>query len=535
MAAVGLSWDECQQKLPKDVFSACHNSADSVTISGPTASIEKSIKILSEQGIFAKTVKSSGIAFHSKYIAEAAPKLRKSLDKIIPTPKSRSNRWISSSIPESAWNSSLAKQSSSAYHVNNLLSPVLFHSALQHVPNNAICIEIAPHGLLQAILKRSLGPDCTNICLMKRQHPDNVQFMLANIGKLFNAGVQPSIGKLYRPITYPVGRSTPMLNSKIGWDHSQKWILLDVSKESSGETVVEVNLAKDDDKYLAGHVIDGRVLFPATGYINLAWKTFAKMKGTTHDRLPVVLENIVFHRATILPREGSVKFGLNFFDGTGKFEICEGGSLTVSGVIKIPENVEYEELHLDATTFDTTSGLLLERGDVYKELRLRGYDYTGIFRGINKIDSNANAGELEWVNNNWVSFMDTMLQFSILGKDLRELFLPTRMEKVILNPLKHLTLLKNTKDNLPCSMYKDINVIKSGGVEMRGLKASLAPKKSGAQSPNLEKYCFIPNHNQRDIGENSERSKQHAYSIAIHIVLENSSGALKLKVLRFVC
>lgn len=325
MAAVGLSWEECQQKLPKDVIAACHNSADSVTISGPTSSIDKVVKDLSEQGIFAKAVKSSGIAFHSKYIAEAAPKLRKSLDKIIPTPKTRSDRWISSSIPESAWNSPLAKQSSSAYHVNNLLSPVLFHSALQHVPSNAICIEIAPHGLLQAILKRSLGNDCLNISLMKRQHADNVQFMLTNIGKLYAAGAQPLLAKLYRPISYPVGRSTPMLNSKIGWDHSQKWILLDVSKESSGETVVEVNLSKEGDTYLSGHSIDGRVLFPATGYMTLAWRTFAKMKSTTYDRLPVVLENVIFHRATILTKDGSVKFGLNFFDGSGKFEICEGG------------------------------------------------------------------------------------------------------------------------------------------------------------------------------------------------------------------
>lgn len=33
MAAVGLSWDECQQRLPNGVVSACHNSADNVTVS----------------------------------------------------------------------------------------------------------------------------------------------------------------------------------------------------------------------------------------------------------------------------------------------------------------------------------------------------------------------------------------------------------------------------------------------------------------------------------------------------------------------
>lgn len=187
---------------------------------------------------------------------------------------------------------------------------------------------------------------------------------------------------------------------------------------------------------------------------------------------------------------------------------------------------------LDPLDFDDKSALLLDRGDVYKELRLRGYDYDGLFRGVKKTDSRANVGELEWVDN-WVSFMDTMLQFSIMGKDLRELYLPTRIEKVIINPQKHMELLQETCDQFTCYMYKDINVIKSGGVEMRGLRASLAPRKSGGQTPTLEKYCFVPNHilSANFIGENSEKSKQYAYSIAVHLVLENSNGALKFKVL----
>lgn len=33
MAAVGLSWEQCKERLPKDVIPACHNSGDSVTVS----------------------------------------------------------------------------------------------------------------------------------------------------------------------------------------------------------------------------------------------------------------------------------------------------------------------------------------------------------------------------------------------------------------------------------------------------------------------------------------------------------------------
>nr|CAD7446739.1 unnamed protein product [Timema bartmani] len=103
--------------------------------------------------------------------------------QVIPSPKQRSSRWISSSIPESAWNTALAQNSSAAYHVNNLLSPVLFKEALAHVPENAVVIELAPHCLLQAILKRSLGPTCTNVGLVKRLHPNNLEFLFSALGR----------------------------------------------------------------------------------------------------------------------------------------------------------------------------------------------------------------------------------------------------------------------------------------------------------------------------------------------------------------
>lgn len=301
---------------------------------------------------------------------------------------------------------------------------------------------------------------------------------------------------------------------------------------TSGETVVDVNLTKDDDAYLSGHTIDGRVLFPATGYMTLAWRTFAKTKNSTFEKTPVVLEDIVFHRATILPKDGSVKFGVNFFDGTGRFEICEGGSLAVSGKIYVPEDIELEHLPLDPLDQDQ-SALQLKTNDIYKELRLRGYDYAGKFRGVTESDSKAVTGKLHW-EENWVSFIDTMLQFSILGKDLRELYLPTRIERAVFNPLKHFEIveqLKGSEQDVPVYMYKDINVIKSGGVELRGLKASLAPRRSGTQSaPTLERYAFVPFNNTLDLSKNNDRARTHAVTVAVHLAIENSSGALKVKV-----
>lgn len=296
----------------------------------------------------------------------------------------------------------------------------------------------------------------------------------------------------------------------------------------SGETVIDVNLSKDEDAYMAGHTIDGRVLFPATGYMTLAWRSFAKAKNSTAEKTPVILENVVFHRATIMPKEGSVKFGINFFDGSGRFEICEGGALTVSGTISIPEDIDNAQLPLDPLAEDK-SGRILNTNDVYKELRLRGYDYGGKFRGVVASDSKATTGRLQW-DDNWISYMDTMLQFSILGKDQRELYLPTSIERTVINPLAHYAAVAESRE-VPVYMYRDINVIKSGGVEMRGLKASLAPRRTGGQSaPTMETYKFVPFVGRAELASSDERARWHAISVSVQLAIENSSGALKLKV-----
>lgn len=443
-------------------------------------------------------------------------------------------RWVSSSIPESAWGTPLAQTSSPAYHVNNLLSPVLFQEAIAHVPDNAIVIEIAPHCLLQAILRRSLPSTVTNVGLNKRDHKNNLMFLLTNVGKIFNAGVQPQMAKLYPPISYPVGRGTPMLNSMIKWDHSIKWDVADFSGKSSrsGESVVEIDLSKDTDAYLAGHAIDGRVLFPATGYLTIVWKTFAKLQGVESDKLPVVLEEVQFQRATIMPKEGSVKFLINIFDGTGDFEICEGGSVAVIGKIRIPEDVDKEQLNLQPPSTPSKPELLeLTTEDVYKELRLRGYDYTGAFQGIVNSDNFGNAGQLAW-NDDWISYIDTMLQFSILGKNTRDLYLPTRLQQAIINPLAHKELIEKAGEGrvaLPVYSYPTIGVIKSGGVELRNMKASLAPRRQQTQAaPKHERYTFVPYNNSHVLVEDPERSKLHALTVLLQVARENLGG-LKIK------
>ncbi|XP_053996082.1 fatty acid synthase [Hylaeus anthracinus] len=532
MAAVGLSWEEAKARCPPDVFPACNNSSDSVTVSGSVEAINKFAETLKKDNIFAKVVASSNVAFHSKHIAPAGPHLRASLEKIIQNPKQRSSRWISTSIPEEAWGNPLAQLSSAAYHVNNLLSPVLFQQGLTHIPDNAITIEIAPHCLLQAILRRSLAPTVANLGLHKRGHSNNLAFLFENIGKLYMEGAQPKLSKLYPPVSYPVAHSTPMLNSLVKWDHSIEYSVAKTfgTEGTSGENVITVDLSKESDAFLSGHKIDGRVLFPATGYLVLVWKTLAKIRGLDYEQLPVIFENVSFLRATIMPKEGPIKFLINIFMGTGEFEICENQSVAVTGKISVPETTDKILLNLPVPVVRNERELLdLTPGDIYKELRLRGYEYEGIFQGIKSSNNRGGTGKLAWTN--WISFMDTMLQFSILEKDMRALYIPTRLQYAAINPSLHLEHVNklNADEGIPVYSYKSIDVVKSGGIEIRKMKASLAPRRQQSQtSPKYEKATFIPYVNLQPLAQDPEKAKQHALTAILQTIYDNTKG-IKIK------
>lgn len=182
MAAVGLGYKKIIQRVPATIDVACHNGPDSSTISGPDAEITKFVAELKTQGVFAKEVPCSNIAYHSKYIADMGPNLLARLSKVIPEPKQRSSKWLSSSVPKNRWEQKENQYSSAEYHTNNLLSSVLFEETSAYLPANALTIEIAPHGLLQAILKKSM-PNAQHVSLTQRGNKNNTNFLLSALGK----------------------------------------------------------------------------------------------------------------------------------------------------------------------------------------------------------------------------------------------------------------------------------------------------------------------------------------------------------------
>lgn len=182
MAAVALGYHKIKPLLPPGIEVACHNSADSCTISGPAELIQKFVKQLTDQKIFARAVQTSNIPYHSSYIADMGPRLLARLNEVIPNPKKRSSKWLSSSVSKSKWDLPENQYCSAQYHTNNLLSSVLFEETSALLPKNSLTIEIAPHGLMQAIMKRSM-PNGVHVGLTQRSSKENLRYFLTALGK----------------------------------------------------------------------------------------------------------------------------------------------------------------------------------------------------------------------------------------------------------------------------------------------------------------------------------------------------------------
>ncbi|XP_011371965.1 fatty acid synthase [Pteropus vampyrus] len=544
MAAVGLSWEECRQRCPPGIVPACHNSEDTVTVSGPQAAMSKFVAQLKQEGVFAKEVRTGGLAFHSYFMQDIAPSLLQTLKKVIRQPRPRSARWVSTSIPEAQWQSSLARTCSAEYHVSNLVSPVLFQEALYHVPENAVVLEVSPHALLQAVLKRGLRSSCTVIPLMKKEHPDNLQFFLSNVGRAHLAGININANGLFPPVEFPAARGVPLISPHIKWDHRETWDVptakdFPSSSSGGGATVYNIDTSTESpDHYLVDHCIDGRVIFPATGYLCLVWKTLAHALDQNVEQMPVVFEDVKLHQATILPKTEIVALEVRLLEASHAFEVSDKGNLIVSGKV-------YQWEDPDPKLFDSQGGLAPEAptgpeatsrlapGDVYKELRLCGYDYGPQFQGIHEASFEGNTGKLLW-RDNWVAFLDSMLQISILGTTQRTLRLPTRIAAVHIDPATHrqkVYALQRETQVVDVVVDRCLQSTVAGGVLISRLHSSVAPRRQHDQSPTLEKFCFTPHLEARCLVESAALQEELQLCRGLARALQTKMAQQGLKML----
>lgn len=531
---------------------ACINGDESVTLSGNQEAVEDLVNMLTEENIYTRRIADVKTAFHNSSLKSIEKELLQSVQKLFNNNhiqqkegQFKSKNWYSTlygqtSLPREKRQFEINAQ----YYVDNLCSPVQFREAMNNVsPDNTIILEVGPHGLFHPILKQKYLTKLNYVSLMKRMN-SSVESILTGLGQLYQNGQSLKLANLYPKVQFPVAKGTGSVSSIIRWNYNQQFHVAkypEAFRKPPCEARIKFDLIDETDKYLAGHCVDGRILFPATGYLYLVWRSFSLTKDKVGDSpikatgetilVPVEFTNVRLYRATILG-SAPVELLVRIEEATGQFEVREGGSVVADGFISQPkvnpDGLQYDHLkHLFKKTEMT-----LKTDDVYKQFRVCGYDYGESFRNIVAASSDGLHVQVKWTGQ-FIPFSDSVLQslFLAICKKTSALFLPTKFEYMRINP----KMLQDKVDQAlaedkPCILdaYCELEtgIVVTDGIEMRGVGASPAPRRL-QQDPVMESYQFVPNVelNISDILTESFNSKVEQYaemcSTAAYKILSN--------------
>lgn len=172
---------------------------------------------------------------------------------------------------------------------------------------------------------------------------------------------------------------------------------------------------------------------------------------------------------------------------SGIFEITEGMSVVAQGRVKLCDDDKMTNIEPPARE----DNLRLSEAEFFKEMRLRGYNHKDLFRTITECRYDGMDAQIKW-KNNWMAFLDCLLQVQVLMRDTRMLVLPTKFRKMIINPKVQRQLLSQSPEELiRCVVCPFQRIIRAGGAEIHDFEG-IAVNRRRPIDPILEIYKFVP-------------------------------------------
>ena len=277
---------------------------------------------LSEKGVFVLELQSSDIPYHSEYLLCSSEEMKNEIRKHLSAPKKRSQKWISTAVIETDPDEELL-YASAEYFVHNLISPVYFYNKLKTLPSDAIVVEIGPHKLFSKIVTETLDSSTYLSLIRKDSNDTNLDSFLSTIAKLYELGLNPSIENLYPKVEWPVARGTQSISSLIEWDHQKVYLVRKYPVFKFRATASDLNetidIASAIKNFLPDHRIDGKILFPATGYLMLAWRRMASNFARAWNQIPVIFEDVQFRRPVFLSESEVTKLRVRYHENSGNY------------------------------------------------------------------------------------------------------------------------------------------------------------------------------------------------------------------------
>ncbi len=151
-------------------------------------------------------------------------------------------------------------------------------------------------------------------------------------------------------------------------------------------------------------------------------------------------------------------FNLNSskFHFSGEFSILEGNNVSSYGRIYSSDDSLRNQNYIYNKRTDNNENIeliTLDANDVYKELRVRGYDYGPKFRGIQELrieDLDKVYGNIKWTGN-MIPFLDSLLQSQAIALPFRKIFVPVMISSLRCDPKKFFEAIEERKQIISVS------------------------------------------------------------------------------------
>ncbi|XP_055593802.1 fatty acid synthase-like [Uranotaenia lowii] len=416
--------------------------------------------------------------------------------------------------PSSKWINSKFGSNPSVLHTPTIHMPQSIANLLDEIPKHVVVLMGNGSDSLENVLN-VLNRKPLNIPGGSRSS-DPVQNFLTQVGHLHMVSKTKSIARLYPEVKFPVSRGTPMIAPLHRWDHRETAHVVQYNWDETSKSSIasyKISLGIRDFAYIDGHCIDGRVLFPATGYLLLVWDLLAYMAHRELNGLPVEFTDVQFLRATTITKQQTVNLCVLMQIVSGFFEVLEGDTVVVTGYAK----PLVETTNVPVIEENERPSVVLPTKDFYKELRLRGYHYGGLFRSVLEARSDSSSAKIQW-KGHWVPFLDCLLQLGIIGIDTRALMVPTAIDKISIDPKLHFAVMESMEDGCEyftarCNTH--LNVTVCGGVVISNPQVNTIARRSPPGVPVLEGYQFVPYHSEAVVSE------KEAIRMCVQLALEN--------------
>ena len=334
MMAVGLTEPEAKAELEAykgRVAIAAINSPSSMTLSGDQDAIIELKDKLTERKVFARQLQVTQ-AFHSHHMFPLAPGYRQALngnEEFVP--REAKIRMFSSVTARLAD----PRRMGADYWTSNMTGTVRFSDALTGIllddldeQNIDVLVEIGPHPALKGPSRQvvqSLKLDIPYVASLTRGIPD-YHGLLTAAGQLFALGYPVDLVALNSDHFIDLGQPVAMhMTSKrlknlpsYAWDHSRYWAETRVIRDHRLRADLHALLGSpvagsveshprwrnffrlSEIPWLSEHVVEGKIVFPAAGYICMAIEAIANTIPDGIDIKEIDLRDISVKAALLL-------------------------------------------------------------------------------------------------------------------------------------------------------------------------------------------------------------------------------------------